>query len=81
MLEVLADFPSAMIPLEWLLQTGPRLRPRQFSIASSLRAHARQAHLLVAVVEYRTRFRRKKSGLCSTWLAGLGKVFPSLSRI
>jgi sulfite reductase alpha subunit-like flavoprotein len=35
--EVLADFPSASPPLEWLLEVVPPLRPRHFSIASSLR--------------------------------------------
>ena len=35
LLEVLEDFPSAAPPLEWLLQVGPRLRPRLFSIASA----------------------------------------------
>lgn len=42
MLEVLEDFPSAQVPLQWLLHTVQRLKPRQFSIASSLRAHPGQ---------------------------------------
>lgn len=71
MLEVLDDFPSARPPIEWILQTGPRLKCRQFSIASSLAAHPGQAHVLVAVVSYRTPHGRLKKGLCSNWLAGL----------
>ena len=43
LLEVLQDFPSAAPPLAWLLQAGPRLQPRRFSIASSLRAHPDEA--------------------------------------
>ena len=43
LLEVLQDFPSAAPPLMWLLQAGPRLQPRRFSIASSLRAHPDEA--------------------------------------
>lgn len=70
-LEVLRDFSSARPPLEWLVQCCPRLRPRQFSIASSGAAHPRQAHVLLAVVDYRTPFKRRKRGLCSSWLAGL----------
>ena len=41
-LEVLEDFPSVQVPLDWLLHITPRLKARQFSIASSLRAHPRQ---------------------------------------
>eukprot|EP00897_Mesotaenium_endlicherianum_P010395 jgi/Mesen1/9384/ME000610S08681 len=70
-LEVLEDFPSAEVPLEWLLQIVPRLQPRAFSISSSLRAHPGQAHITVAVVEWRTPFKRTRKGLCSTWLSTL----------
>lgn len=70
-LEVLQDFKSAQLPLEWLLQTAPHLKPRQFSIASSLAKHPNSAHILVAVVDYKTPFKRRKQGLCSSWLASL----------
>ncbi len=71
MLEVLQDFKSAQPPLEWLLQTVPHLKPRQFSIASSLAKHPNSAHVLMAVVDYNTPFKRRKQGLCSAWLASL----------
>ncbi|KAL4458060.1 hypothetical protein ABPG75_012925 [Micractinium tetrahymenae] len=70
-LEVLTDFKSARIPLEWLLQAAPRLKPRYFSIASSLRAHPRCAQLAVAIVEWATPFKRRRRGVCTSWLAGL----------
>ena len=70
-LEVLQDFKSAQPPLEWLLQTVPHLKPRQFSIASSLAKHPNSAHVLMAVVDYKTPFKRRKQGLCSAWLARL----------
>lgn len=57
-LEVLQDFKSATPPLEWLLQTVPRLRPRLFSISSSLAAHPGQAHVTAAIVEWATPFKR-----------------------
>jgi len=52
-------------------QVCPRLQPRQFSIACSLAAHPGEAHITLAVVDYRTPYKRRKQGLCSTWLASL----------
>ncbi|EFJ14983.1 hypothetical protein SELMODRAFT_119211 [Selaginella moellendorffii] len=69
--EVLEDFPSVRLPLEWLVQLVPRLRPRYFSISSSLKAHPNEIHLTMAVVQWTTPFKRKRQGLCSTWLAQL----------
>ncbi len=67
------------LPLEWLLQTVPRLQPRSFSIASSQKAHPNEAHITVAVVKWATPFKRERHGLCSSWLASLnpnqGKIF------
>lgn len=60
MLEVLLDFKSVALPLEWLLQVAPRLQPRLFSIASSLRAHPCSAHVTAAVVSWQTPFKRKR---------------------
>ena len=51
-LEVLFDFKSARPPLGSLLRMIPPLQPRQFSIASSQRAHPGQLQLCVAVVAY-----------------------------
>ncbi|XP_030482770.2 NADPH-dependent diflavin oxidoreductase 1 isoform X1 [Cannabis sativa] len=70
-LEVLQDFPSVNIPFEWLVQLVPPLKTRAFSISSSLSAHPKQVHLTVSVVTWTTPFKRKRSGLCSTWLSKL----------
>ncbi|PON78209.1 Flavodoxin-like [Parasponia andersonii] len=70
-LEVLQDFPSVQMPFEWLVQLVPALKTRAFSISSSLSAHPRQVHLTVSVVTWTTPFKRKRSGLCSTWLSKL----------
>jgi FAD binding domain len=59
-LEVLQDFPSARPPLEWLLQTVPRLRPRLFSISSALTAFPAQAHITAAIVDWVTPFKRRR---------------------
>ncbi|XP_055456219.1 NADPH-dependent diflavin oxidoreductase 1 isoform X3 [Psammomys obesus] len=72
-LEVLCDFPNTAgaIPPDYLLDLIPRIRPRAFSIASSLLAHPRRLQILVAVVEYKTHLKEPRRGLCSSWLASL----------
>ncbi|WRX32075.1 Oxidoreductase FAD/NAD(P)-binding - like 8 [Theobroma cacao] len=70
-LEVLEDFPSVQMPFEWLVQLVPPLKKRAFSISSSPLAHPNQVHLTVDVVSWTTPFKRKRRGLCSTWLASL----------
>ncbi|XP_019365899.1 PREDICTED: NADPH-dependent diflavin oxidoreductase 1 isoform X1 [Gavialis gangeticus] len=72
-LEVLWDFPhtTCAIPPAYLLDLIPRIRPRAFSIASSLLAHPNRIQILMAVVQYKTRLSKPRRGLCSTWLASL----------
>ncbi|XP_016283590.2 NADPH-dependent diflavin oxidoreductase 1 isoform X3 [Monodelphis domestica] len=72
-LEVLGDFPhsAASIPPDYLLDLIPPIRPRAYSIASSLLAHPLRLQILMAVVQYQTRLRKPRQGLCSSWLASL----------
>ncbi|PRD20330.1 UNVERIFIED_CONTAM: NADPH-dependent diflavin oxidoreductase 1 [Trichonephila clavipes] len=72
-LEVLKDFPHTTphVPFEYFFDMIPSIRPRSFSIASSLRAHPQEFHLLVAVVQYKTRLRKPRLGLCSNWITEL----------
>ncbi|MED6159509.1 multidrug-resistance type transporter [Stylosanthes scabra] len=70
-LEVLEDFPSVQMPFEWLVQLVPPLKRRAFSISSSHLVHPNQVHLTVDVVSWTTPYKRKKKGLCSSWLAAL----------
>ncbi|GFY86797.1 flavodoxin family protein [Actinidia rufa] len=70
-LEVLDDFPSVQMPFEWLVQLVPPLKTRAFSISSSNSVHPNQVHLTVSVVSWTTPFKRKRTGLCSAWLAGI----------
>ncbi|XP_006900668.1 PREDICTED: NADPH-dependent diflavin oxidoreductase 1 isoform X2 [Elephantulus edwardii] len=72
-LEVLCDFPhtSRAVPPDYLLDLIPPIRPRAFSIASSLLALPGRLQVLVAVVQYQTRLREPRRGLCSCWLASL----------
>ena len=75
-LEVLQDFEGEWLPLEWRLQAMPRLKPRYFSIASSPRAPPGAAHITAAVVDYKTPHRRRKRGVCTSWLATLQPGSP-----
>lgn len=72
-LEVLCDFPhtACAVPPDYLLDLIPPLRPRAFSIASSLQVLPSRLQILVAVVQYQTRLKEPRRGLCSTWLASL----------
>ncbi|TBU41104.1 riboflavin synthase domain-like protein [Dichomitus squalens] len=69
--EVLDEFRSIKIPREYIFDLFPPLRPRQFSIASSIRAHQRRIHLCIAIVQYRTMLKIPRRGVCTTWLANL----------
>ncbi|XP_075690961.1 NADPH-dependent diflavin oxidoreductase 1 [Rhinoderma darwinii] len=81
-LEVLLDFPhtTPSIPADYLLELIPRIRPRAFSIASSMQAHPNKLQILMAVVQYKTRLHEARRGLCSSWLASIspqdGKRVP-----
>ena len=71
-LEVLYDFrhTTPNIPLEYLFDLMPPIRPRAFSISSSPSAHAGKIQLLVAVVSFRTKLLvKERLGLCSNFLA------------
>ncbi|KAI0682536.1 riboflavin synthase domain-like protein [Cytidiella melzeri] len=69
--EVLEEFRSAKIPKQYLFDLFPVLRPREFSIASSMRCHPRQVHLCVAIVNFRTKLRIPRRGVATTYLAAL----------
>ncbi|PSR76808.1 hypothetical protein PHLCEN_2v8189 [Hermanssonia centrifuga] len=69
--EVLEEFRSAKIPREYLFDLFPPVRPREFSIASSVHKHARKIQLCVAIVNYRTKLKIPRKGVATTYLAAL----------
>ncbi|KAG2137490.1 riboflavin synthase domain-like protein [Suillus clintonianus] len=69
--EVLSEFRSARIPREYVFDLFPPLRPREFSIASSIEFHPRELHLCVAIVRYRTKLKIPRKGVCTSYLSGL----------
>ncbi|KAG2054528.1 riboflavin synthase domain-like protein [Suillus hirtellus] len=76
--EVLSEFRSARIPREYVFDLFPPLRPREFSIASSIEFHPREIHLCVAIVPYRTKLKIHRTGVCTSHLSGLKLGFISL---
>lgn len=72
-LEVLQDFPKtrSKIKFEYILDLIPPIKPRSFSIASAMCQHPAEIQLIVGVVNYKTRLRKIRKGLCSNYLASL----------
>ncbi|KAF9074458.1 hypothetical protein BDP27DRAFT_1474135 [Rhodocollybia butyracea] len=73
--EVLSEFRKVQIPIDYIFDVFPPLRPRQFSIASSSKAnprsHPRSIHLCVAIVKYKTKLKIPRRGVCTRYLSGL----------
>ncbi|KAH8093162.1 riboflavin synthase domain-like protein [Cristinia sonorae] len=69
--EVLEEFRSARIPREYVFDLFPPLRPREFSIASSVHRFPRKVQLCIAIVQYRTRLKIPRRGVATTYLSSL----------
>lgn len=71
--EVLADFPhtTSKLNIQILFEVMSPIKPRAFSIASSSINTKNEIHILVAVVNYKTKLLERRLGLCSNWLANL----------
>ena len=66
-LEVFSDFGlSNEVPLGYLIQGIGKQKPREFSISSAYNASV--IDLTVAITQFETKFKRKITGVCSTWL-------------
>jgi sulfite reductase (NADPH) flavoprotein alpha-component len=66
--DLLAEFPSAAIGPQELVDAMRRLMPRLYSVASSPRVSTQRVDLTVGVVRYRTN-NRERGGVCTTFLA------------
>lgn len=69
--DVLREFPSAHPPVEALASMLPRIKPRHYSIASSMKMHPDSVHLLVVLHDWVTPGGRSRTGQCSRYLARL----------
>lgn len=70
-LEVLEEFGDVEIPLKYVLDVVPTMRPRDFSIASAPSPHHDELELAVAVVRYKTRLQAPRRGVLTHYLANL----------
>ena len=66
--DLLAEFPSAKLTPQELVDQLRKLMPRLYSVASSAKVYPNEVHLTVAVVRYQTNH-RDRVGVCSSYLA------------
>jgi sulfite reductase (NADPH) flavoprotein alpha-component len=67
-IDLLAEFPSARLQPQELVDHMRKLMPRLYSIASSPRVHPNEIHLTVAIVRYETNG-RDRVGVCTTFMS------------
>ncbi|KAG2186396.1 hypothetical protein INT43_002834 [Umbelopsis isabellina] len=69
--EILFDFQSAKVKLDYILDLFPMMQPRSFSIASDPKTHPGEIHLCIAIVKYKTKLKRIRRGVCTKWISQL----------
>lgn len=74
-LETIQEFFSLKIPLDYILDIIPLIKPRLFSISSRCRRpdepDFNSLELTIGIVEYKTVIRRIRRGLCTRWIRTL----------
>lgn len=69
--DVMYEFDSAKPPITDLVQMIPLIKPRHYSISSSMKMCPESVHLLVVLVDWETPAGRKRFGQCTRYLANL----------
>ncbi|KAJ3140103.1 hypothetical protein HK100_010480 [Physocladia obscura] len=69
--DVLQMFPSSHPSIEKLLSLIPNIKPRHYSISSSMNVHPTSVHLLVVVVDWKTKSGKDRVGQCTRYLVNL----------
>jgi len=76
LIDLFLEYPQAGISADCLVGLLRPMPPRLYSIASSIKAHAEQVHLTVAIVRYDSHG-RKRECVCSSYLADrVGETIP-----
>lgn len=68
-LDLVEDYPINEIAAQDFVNILRKIPARLYSIASSIKAHSNQVHLLIGAVRYNS-FDRDREGVCSTYLSG-----------
>ncbi|CAH1775312.1 unnamed protein product [Owenia fusiformis] len=82
--DLLKMFPSANVPLEYIIDYIPRIKPRLYSIASSQEMHGDRLHLCIVKEDWTTPSGKYQEGACTRYLQHLsldGKLDSVAGRI
>ncbi|KAL4465881.1 hypothetical protein ABPG74_004118 [Tetrahymena malaccensis] len=66
--EILFDFGTVQIPLEYLIEGLSLQKPREYSISSSQLSNPSRVSITIGLVKYQTPFKRSIVGVCSQYL-------------
>jgi len=70
--DILLEFTSARPTVEQLVDLIPAIKPRHYSIASSMKMHPNSVHLLIVLVDWTTpKSNKKRFGQCTRYLSQL----------
>lgn len=69
--EIMQDFQPLKIPLTYLLDLFPIMRPREFSISSAAVHQPGVLSITMGVITYKTKMKLPRMGVCTHWLATL----------
>lgn len=64
-------YPSSKLSIEYLVDYVPRIKPRLYSIASSIDMHPNQLHLCIVKDDWKTPSGKYRAGLCTSYLQNL----------
>jgi sulfite reductase (NADPH) flavoprotein alpha-component len=83
-IDFLVEHPSINFAPQEFVALLPKLQPRLYSIASSLKAYPSAVHFIVDIVKYRSHG-RTRNGVCSTFLSDRcssspAPIFPTASK-
>ncbi|KAK9717400.1 sulfite reductase [NADPH] flavoprotein component [Basidiobolus ranarum] len=67
--DILKEFTSAHPDIDDLVQLVPPIKPRHYSIASSMKMHPNSVHLLVVLVDWTTSTGEERIGQCTRYLS------------
>ncbi|XP_064607290.1 pyruvate:ferredoxin oxidoreductase-like [Liolophura sinensis] len=70
--DLLRKYPSAKLPLDYMVDHIPRIKPRLYSIASASEMHGDKLHLCIVKDDWTTPSGKYRRGLCTHYLQNLG---------